>query len=125
MFNWLISSKKSESVNKDKISSIQKNVTENFVIPAPPSPDLQVAMQIRNTRYNPLYQYHPEELNEDIEIAYHKINRRKNRRKARMIELAKEISQEYQRRRDKQADKTFLGDDPSQFRMSLKWKKDY
>lgn len=83
MFSWLISSKKDNSKNTE------------HTIPTPPTPNLEVALKIREKRYDPVYQYHPEDLNEDIVYEVNKRWKRQLKKKSRMVKLKKEIEREF------------------------------
>lgn len=41
-----------------------------YLIPSPPQNNFEVARRIKNTRYNPFYQYHPDDLPNEIIRGY-------------------------------------------------------
>ncbi len=64
-------------------------------IPEPPLPNLDVALKIRNNRYNPLYYYHSTDLNDEIEYEFQQREERKERKNERMRRLTSEIVDGY------------------------------
>ena len=109
MFSWFISSKKNDNIDVKSNSIIVpekqgKNKCEDdktfnshppTFIPEPPVADRDLASRIRNKRYNYLYYYHPEDLNEEIVAEWFKRNKRINKKRSRMMNLSKEIVDEY------------------------------
>ena len=75
--------------------SEKKEIEEPANIPEPPPANLGVALMIRNNRYNYLYYYHSEDLNEEIAHGFQKREDWKEEKKERMRLLHNEIVNEF------------------------------
>ena len=111
MFNWLIAQKKTEKVEKSVPSDeeeVEEVEEESFEIPTPPSPDMGVALRIKNKKYFP--QYHPEDLKSEIVEDYIDREIRKMKKNQFLKELKEEITLEYSIRKDKENLRKFFMD---------------
>ena len=98
MFNWLIASKKNEKKIESEISSEEDSSFEQleYEIPRPPTPDMQVALNIKHKKYPPLY--YPVDFKSDLAKEYIDREIRNMRRNAIMENLKQEIEDAYQKR---------------------------
>ena len=68
MFNWFLSTKKEKKLTN--VPSEEDSTDDRVYIPQPPLANYEVAHQIRESIYDSCYYCHPEDLNEEIAMAF-------------------------------------------------------